>query len=43
MGMIDGYKVRLSLRGETDRENYLGGDEIWDTAEGALRKVCEEE
>jgi threonyl-tRNA synthetase len=43
MGMIDGYKVRLSLRGETDRENYLGGDEIWDTAESALRKVCEEE
>ncbi len=43
MGMINGYKVRLSLRGEKDKENYLGGDEVWETAESALRKVCEQE
>lgn len=41
MGMIDGYWVRLSLRGE-DKSNYLGGDEVWEMAEGALKAVCED-
>lgn len=39
MGMLDGYKVRLSLRGD-DKENYLGSDEVWETAEKALTDVC---
>ena len=39
MGMLQGYKVRLSLRGE-DKEQYLGGDEVWSIAENALREVC---
>jgi threonyl-tRNA synthetase len=42
MGMIDGYWVRLSLRGD-DKNKYLGSDEIWDTAEKALTKVCKEQ
>ncbi len=42
MGMIDDYKVRLSLRGD-DKENFLGDDSIWLPAEGALKKVCDEE
>ena len=42
MGMLDGYKVRLSLRGE-DKAQYLGGDEVWDIAENALRDVCVKE
>jgi threonyl-tRNA synthetase len=32
MGMMDGYWVRLSLRGD-DKSVYLGGDDIWNTAE----------
>lgn len=42
MGMIDGYWVRLSLRGE-DKSQYLGSDEVWATAEKALTDVCIEE
>ncbi len=42
MGMMDGYWVRLSLRGD-DKENYLGSDEIWNIAEKSLTDVCKEE
>jgi len=42
MGMMNGYWVRLSLRGE-EKGKYLGTDEVWDIAEKALRDVCEEE
>ena len=42
MNMLDGYRVRLSLRGD-DKEHYLGGDEIWEAAEGGLTQVCESE
>lgn len=41
MGMLDGYRVSLSVRGE-DKEKYLGGEEVWLTAEGALRDICGE-
>ena len=41
MGMIDGYWVRLSLRGD-DKTGYLGSDEIWDTAEKALTGICDD-
>lgn len=40
MGMIDGYWVRLSLRGD-DKSGYLGSDEIWDNAEKALTEICD--
>lgn len=39
MGMLDGYWVRLSLRGD-DKSKYLGSDEVWNTAEKALTDVC---
>lgn len=39
MGMIDGYWVRLSLRGD-DKASYLGSDEIWNNAETALTDIC---
>ena len=42
MGMLDGYWVRLSLRGD-DASQYLGSDEAWATAEGSLRDICEKE
>lgn len=42
MNMMDGYWVRLSLRGE-DTSKYLGSDEVWNTAEKALTDICESE
>lgn len=42
MGMMDGYWVRLSLRGD-DTSKYLGSDEVWQAAEKALTSVCENE
>lgn len=39
MGMLDGYWVSLSLRGE-DKEKYLWTDEVWEIAESALKEVC---
>ncbi len=43
MGMLEGYWVRLSIRDNAHKEKYLGSDEVWNTAEGALKQVCEEE
>ncbi len=40
-GMMDGYWVSLSVRGE-DKSKYLGTDEAWDAAEGALEKAAKE-
>jgi len=40
-GMMDGYWVSLSVRGE-DKEKYLGSDEAWDSAEGALEAAAKE-
>ncbi len=42
MGMMEGYRVRLSLRDDV-KENYLGSDEVWETAEAALTDVCKSE
>jgi len=39
MGMMNGYWVSLSVRGE-DRSKYLGTDDVWNTAEGALEKAA---
>ncbi len=41
MGMISGYKVRLSLRDE-DKSKWLGTDEMWTTAEKALTNICKD-
>ncbi|MES2986171.1 MAG: threonine--tRNA ligase [Patescibacteria group bacterium] len=39
MGMIEGYKVRLSLR-DDDKSKWLGTDAVWEMAEAALKAVC---
>jgi threonyl-tRNA synthetase len=39
--MLDGYFVSLSVRGE-DRSKYLGTDEVWAAAEGALEKAAKD-
>ena len=36
------YKAELSVRHATDREKYLGSDEIWNLAESALAEALEE-
>lgn len=41
MGMMDGYRVSLSLRGD-DKNKYIGSDEVWDKAEETLEKAAKE-
>ena len=41
MGMMDGYWVRLSVRGN-DKSKYLGNDEVWNKAESALEVAAKE-
>jgi len=38
-GMMEGYWVSLSVRGD-DKSKYLGTDEVWAMAEGALEKAA---
>jgi threonyl-tRNA synthetase len=40
MGMLDGYWVRLSVRGPEGK--YLGTDEVWEKAEKALKDAADE-
>jgi threonyl-tRNA synthetase len=37
---MDHYRVRLGFR-DPDSSKYVGGEEVWDRAEAALREVCE--
>jgi threonyl-tRNA synthetase len=39
-GLTD-YSVRLSLRDPQKKEDYVGRDEVWETAEAALREAVE--
>jgi threonyl-tRNA synthetase len=41
MGMMEGYWVRLSLRGD-DKSKYLGSDDVWEKAENALEVAAKE-
>lgn len=41
MGMMDGYWVRFSTRGE-DKSKYLGTDEVWQQSEDALEKAAKD-
>lgn len=41
MNMLNGYWVRLSVRGD-DKSKYLGGDEVWKKAEKALENAAKE-
>ncbi|MDD4151351.1 MAG: threonine--tRNA ligase [Candidatus Gracilibacteria bacterium] len=40
MGMLDNYWVSLSVRDEEDKSKYLGSDEVWQKAEGALEEAA---
>jgi threonyl-tRNA synthetase len=39
-GLMD-YWVRLSVRDPQKKEEYIGNDEVWETAESALREAAE--
>ncbi|HRI35930.1 MAG TPA: threonine--tRNA ligase [bacterium] len=39
-GLMEGYWVSLSVRGE-DRSKYLGSDDVWNLAEGALEEAAQ--
>jgi threonyl-tRNA synthetase len=41
MGMMDGYRVSLSVRGD-DKNKYLGSDEVWNKAEGTLEEAAKD-
>lgn len=41
MGMMDGYRVSLSVRGD-DQSKYLGSDEVWVQAETTLEKAAKD-
>lgn len=41
MGMLDGYRVRLSLR-DDDKTKWLGEESNWATAQEALINVCKQ-
>jgi threonyl-tRNA synthetase len=43
MGMDSNYKVSLSTRDLNKKEVFLGSDEVWEKAEGALKEICLEE
>ena len=38
----DAFKFRLSLRDKANKEKYIDNDEMWETAEGQLRKILQE-
>ncbi|MEP7217272.1 MAG: threonine--tRNA ligase [Bacteroidota bacterium] len=40
LGFAD-FKVRLSFRDPENKEKYVGADELWETAEQAIREVAE--
>jgi threonyl-tRNA synthetase len=41
IGLMENYWVRLSIRGD-DKSKYLGSDEVWAQAEGALEASAKE-
>lgn len=40
-GLLDGYWVSLSVRDPATPDKYLGGDDVWNTAEGALEEAAQ--
>ncbi|MGE4443361.1 MAG: threonine--tRNA ligase [Candidatus Altimarinota bacterium] len=40
MGLINDYWVSLSVRDDEDRSKYLGSDDVWVQAEGALEEAA---
>lgn len=40
-GLLDGYWVSLSVRDPATPDKYLGGDDVWNTAEWALEEAAQ--
>jgi len=41
MGMMDGYRVSLSVRGD-DKNKYIGNDDVWIKAENTLEQAAKD-
>ncbi|MFA6090309.1 MAG: threonine--tRNA ligase [Candidatus Gracilibacteria bacterium] len=41
-GLLEGYWVSLSVRDPANPDKYLGGDDVWKIAEGALEDAAKE-
>ena len=41
MGMMNGYKVSLSVRGD-EKDKYLGSDDVWEKAESTLEQSAKD-
>ncbi len=39
---LNDFKIRLSLRDPNKKEDYVGSDEVWNTAESSLRNALDE-
>ena len=42
MGMSEKYWVSLSVRDSKNKKDYVGSDEVWNTAENALEEIAKE-
>ena len=39
---FDNYEAQISLRDPSDKEKYIGSDEIWEESQNAIREACKE-
>nr|MBP7471379.1 threonine--tRNA ligase [Prevotella sp.] len=39
---FDNYEAQISLRDPSDKEKYIGSDEIWEESQNAIKEACQE-
>lgn len=39
---FDNYEAQISLRDPSDKEKYIGSDEVWEESETAIKEACAE-
>ena len=39
---LDNYEAQISLRDPSDKEKYIGSDEVWEESENAIKEACKE-
>lgn len=39
---FDNYEAQISLRDPSDKEKYIGSDEVWEESENAIKEACKE-
>ena len=39
---FDNFEAQISLRDPTDKEKYIGSDEVWEESETAIKEACAE-